>query len=79
VVKTWGQDVMGNRRIQPIAIILDDPKKRWKSYEKTAKANKITGLIERGYTVLELPTGRTNKEYQILIWRHMRLYKLKGE
>lgn len=57
---------------RPIPIILDDPRKRFKEYEKDYLRNKQTGLLERGLVPLILPAHRTSQEYQILVFRHMK-------
>jgi hypothetical protein len=54
-----------------LALILDDPSKRWKDYEKVAHANKLKGLAERVPFVV-LPARYSSQEYQILIFMNMR-------
>ena len=56
----------------PFIIILDDPSKRWKSYEKDYHTNKLAGLEQRGLPVLLLPNSHSSQEYQILIYRFMK-------
>ncbi len=71
---SWVDFVVKGRK--PFVIILDDPQKRWKEYEKEYHANKLRGLYERNIFPVVLPNNRTSQEYRILIWRHMKKYSL---
>lgn len=53
-------------------IILDDPTKRWKAYEKEYHANKQKGLNERKTPFIILPKGMASQEYQLKIAWFMR-------
>lgn len=60
------------RKKRPIILILDDPRKRWKQYEKDYHANKLAGLKARGIPYVVLPAGKTSQEYQIMIWINLK-------
>jgi hypothetical protein len=59
----------------PFIIILDDPSKRWKAYEKEYHRNKLTGLNDRLIPFILLPRGMSSQEYQIKIAWFMRKLK----
>jgi hypothetical protein len=65
----WGHN-------KAVPIILDDPQKRWKEYEKSYHANKQAGLVARHLIPLILPKGRSSQEYTILIYRHIKKHNL---
>lgn len=66
--------VKGKQR--PFVIILDDPSKRWKEYEKAYHSNKLMGLSQRSIPFLILPAYRRSQEYQILIYQFMKKEQL---
>ena len=57
-------------------VILDDPSKRWKAYEKMYYSNKLMGLNQRDTPVIVLPKGMSSQEYQLKIAWFMRKNKL---
>lgn len=60
-------------RSKPVfIIILDDPSKRWKEYEKIYHSNKQEGLKQRNTPFLLLPKGMSSQEYQLKIAWFMR-------
>jgi len=71
----WVDFVVKGKNI-PFIIILDDPEKRFKSYEQDYFINKKRGLQARGYSTLILPAHKTSQEYQITIHIHIRRNKL---
>lgn len=66
--------VKGQKKL--FVIILDDPKKRWKNYEKDYHKNKMLGLAAKDIFVVMLPAGRTSQEYQVSIYMHTKRYGL---
>jgi hypothetical protein len=68
----WVDFVVKPKGKRPFIIILDDPSKRWKSYEKVYHSNKLMGLDQRNVSYLVLRKGMTSQEYQVQIAWHMR-------
>jgi hypothetical protein len=68
----WVDVVVWSKKAVPI--ILDDPTKRTKPYEKDYLSNKLAGLKARGLIPLILPAHRSSQEYQILIFRHLKKF-----
>lgn len=65
-------DFVVRKKKRPVVVILDDPKKRWKSYEKEYARAKSKELNGRGIVTIWLPAGKTSQEYQIMIYRDMK-------
>jgi len=63
----WLDFVVRPKGKRTFVVILDDPMKRWKSYEKEYHKNKQLGLQERGIQFLILPKGLSSQEYWIKI------------
>lgn len=72
----WVDFVVWTRPL-PLIILLDDPTKRTKDYEKAYLKNKKWGLADRGLPVLVLPAHKTSQEYWITIHMHLRKNKLR--
>lgn len=68
----WVDFVVRPRGKRPFVIILDDPHKRAKQYEKVYLANKQAGLTGRGIRFLILKKGMSSQEYQLKIAWAMR-------
>ncbi len=68
----WIDFVVRKRGKRPFVLILDDPKKRWKKYEKQYLETKKQELTERGIPFVLLPAGLSSQEYQILIYTNMK-------
>jgi hypothetical protein len=73
----WVDFVVKPKGKQAFVILHDDPRKRFKSYEKIAFQVKQEGLNQRNVPYLILPKGMTSQEYQIKITFFIR--KLKGD
>ena len=57
---------------RPFVLILDDPMKRWKEYERKYLVTKQTELTRRGIPYVLLPARLSSQEYWILIQRFMK-------
>jgi hypothetical protein len=68
----WVDFVVKAKGKRAFVIILDDPSKRWKSYEKIAHQDKQDGLVDRGMSPLLLKKGMSSQEYQVQIAWHLR-------
>ena len=55
-----------------IVLIYDDPKKRFKEYERKYLETKKLELTERGIPYVLLPAGLSSQEYQVLIFMNMK-------
>jgi hypothetical protein len=68
----WVDFVVRPRNKRAFVIILDDPSKRWKPYEKMYYSNKLMGLTQRGIPFVVLPKGMSSQEYWLKITWFMR-------
>jgi hypothetical protein len=68
----WVDFIVRPKGKRAFAVILDDPSKRWKAYEKIAHQIKQEGLNDRGVPFLIVPKGMSSQEYQLKIAWFMR-------
>lgn len=68
----WVDFVVRAKGKPAFVLILDDPSKRWKSYEKEYHKNKLAGLDQRGIPYKLLKKGMSSQEYQVAIAWFMR-------
>ena len=68
----WVDFVVRKRGQRPFVLILDDPTKRWKEYEKQYLVTKQAELTKRGIPYVLLPPRLSSQEYQILIFMNMK-------
>lgn len=68
----WVDFVVRKKGRRPFVVILDDPQKRKKEYEKMYYSNKLMGLSDRGISFIVLPAGLSGQEYQIMIFMGMK-------
>jgi hypothetical protein len=68
----WVDFVVRKKGKRPFVLILDDPKKRWKEYEKRYLETKQLELTERSIPFVLLPAGLSSQEYQVLIFMNMK-------
>ena len=71
----WVDFVVRAKGKRAAVLILDDPSKRWKSYEKEYHKNKLAGLDQQGVPYKLLKKGMSSQEYQIVITWFMRKVK----
>lgn len=71
----WVDFVVRAKGKPAFVLILDDPSKRWKSYEKEYHKNKLAGLDQRGIPYRLLKKGMSSQEYQVVITWFMRKVK----
>lgn len=68
----WVDFVVRKRGKRPFVLIYDDPKKRFKEYERKYLETKKLELTERGIPFVLLPAGLSSQEYQVLVYMHMK-------
>lgn len=71
----WVDFVVRPKGKRPFIVILDDPQKRTKAYEKKYLLNKVFGIDERGLQYIMLRKGMSSQEYQVKIAWFMRKLK----
>jgi hypothetical protein len=71
----WVDFVVRPRGKSAFVVILDDPLKRIKSYEKIAHQAKQDGLTDRGVPFLVVKRGMSSMEYQVMISFFLRKLK----
>ena len=71
----WVDFVVRKRGKRPFVLIYDDPKKRFKEYERNYLETKKLELTERNIPFLLLPAGLSSQEYWVLIYRFIQKQK----